>query len=232
MRIKKLHRWDIAPKEAIALQRELAVQVRLKKLPRRPRIVAGADIAIDRRSNEGIAAVIAYSYPGLEEIERVAARGRLTYPYIPGLLSFREAPVLIEAFSKLATRPDAILLDGQGIAHPRGLGLASHMGLVLSTPTIGCAKSRLVGSCREPSARRGSWTELRYDKGGGRIIGACVRTRDGVKPIFVSPGHLIDLAGSIEIALGCFAGTRIPLPTREADRLVGMIARGEAGWAR
>ena len=230
MRILDLHPWDIPPKEAIALQRELAKGVRLDKLARRPRTVAGADIAIDRDSNDGIAAVIVYRYPDLVEIERQTARGRLAYPYIPGLLTFREAPILIEAFSKVKSKPGVVLFDGQGIAHPRGLGLASHMGLILDTPTIGCAKSRLVGEHGDPGPKRGSWTELEYTRDGRRMtIGACLRTRDRVRPIYVSPGHLIDLEGSIEITLGCGDGTRIPVPTREADRLVGKIARGENG---
>lgn len=226
MRIEPLHPWDIPPKEAIALQRELAGRVVIRPLARRPAIVAGADIALDGRRGEGIAAVIAYSYPDLEELERVTARGRLSYPYIPGLLSFREAPILLEAFAKLDLTPDVAIFDGQGIAHPRGLGLASHMGLWLRIPTVGCAKSRLVGEHAEPGRRRGSSSELRHSAGGSEgVIGACLRTRDGVRPIFVSPGHLIDLESSIEVVLGCHDGTRIPKPTREADRLVGRIAR-------
>ena len=228
MRIKRLHRWDVSPKEAISLQRELAGKIRLAKLTRTPRTVAGADIAIDRRSDEGIAAVIVYSYPELVEIERRGARGKLTYPYIPGLLSFREAPILLKAFSTLRNRPDVVLFDGQGIAHPRGLGLASHMGLWLDIPTIGCAKSRLVGEHREPGIKRGSVAKLAYRMDGrDATVGACLRTRDRVKPIYVSPGHLIDLESSIDIVLACFDGTRVPVPTREADRLVGRIARGE-----
>jgi len=227
MKIGRLHGWDITPKEAISLQRDLAGQVRLTSLRRRPSTVAGADIAIDKRSGEGVAAVMVYTYPGLEEIERRSARGRLAYPYIPGLLSFREAPLLLKAFSRLERAPDVVLFDGQGIAHPRGLGLASHMGLWLDLPTIGCAKSRLVGEHREPGTRRGSFTRLEYDVGGRReCVGACLRTRDRVKPIYVSPGHLIDLDSSIEIVMGCLDGTRIPRPTREADRLVGEISRG------
>ncbi len=227
MKIGRLHGWDISPKEAVALQRRLAGKVRLVPLRRRPATVAGADIAIDKRSGEGIAAVIVYTYPGLEEIERRSARGGLAYPYIPGLLSFREAPLLLKAFSRLERAPDVVLFDGQGIAHPRGLGLASHMGLWLGLPTIGCAKSRLVGEHREPDQRRGSFTRLEYVAGGRRrCVGACLRTRDRVKPIYVSPGHLIDLESAIEIVMGCLDGTRIPKPTREADRLVGEISRG------
>lgn len=228
MRIKDIHRWNVTPKEAISLQRELAERVRLSGPRLEPKTVAGADIALDRHKDEGIAAVIVYSYPGLVEIERRSARGNLTYPYIPGLLSFREAPILLKAFSKLQGTPDVVLFDGQGIAHPRGLGLASHMGLWLCIPTIGCAKSRLVGEHGEPGITRGSWTELEYERDGRRTtIGACLRTRDRVKPIYVSPGHLIDIETSIDIVLGCLDKTRIPKPTREADRLVGQIARGE-----
>ena len=229
MKIERLHSWAISPREAISLQRALAGQVRLCKLGRAPKLVAGADIAIDKRSGEGVAAVILYAYPSLEEVEQRSAREKLTYPYIPGLLSFREAPVLLKAFSRLTRDPDVVLFDGQGIAHPRGLGLASHMGLWLGVPTIGCAKSRLIGEHREPGVKRGSCAKLTYEVGGREeTIGACVRTRDRVKPIFVSPGHLIDLDASLEIVLSCLDGTRIPKPTREADRLVGRIARGES----
>lgn len=229
MKIARLHSWAISPTEAISLQRELADRVRLCGLGGAPKVIAGADIAIDRHSGEGIAAVILYSYPSLDEIERRSARARLTYPYIPGLLSFREAPVLLKTFSKLRHDPDVALFDGQGIAHPRGLGLASHMGLWLGIPTIGCAKSRLIGKHREPGAKRGSFAKLSYDiDGRERTIGACLRTRDRVKPIYVSPGHLIDLDASLDIVLTCFDGTRVPKPTREADRLVGRIARGES----
>lgn len=229
MKIERLHSWSISPKEAISLQRELAGQVRLCKLGHTPKLIAGADIAIDRHSGEGVAAVILYAYPSLEEVERRSAREGLAYPYIPGLLSFREAPVLLKAFSRLTRDPDVVLFDGQGIAHPRGLGLASHMGLWLGIPTIGCAKSRLVGEHREPGTRQGSFAKLTYEiDGREETIGACLRTRDRVKPIYVSPGHLIDLDASLEIVLSCLDGTRIPKPTREADRLVGQIARGES----
>jgi deoxyribonuclease V len=228
MKIGRLHSWAISPKDAIKLQKELADRIRLRGLRKAPLIVAGADIAIDKRSDEGIAAVILYSLPSLDEIERSTARARLAYPYIPGLLSFREAPVLLKAFSKLGRVPDVALFDGQGIAHPRGLGLASHMGLWLGIPTIGCAKSRLVGEHREPGVKRGSSAKLTYKMGGRtRTIGACLRTRDRVKPIYVSPGHLVDLETSLSVVLSCLDGTRIPKPTREADRLVGRIARGE-----
>jgi len=223
----KLHDWDIAPKVAIQLQRDLAGRVRLRPLGKRPRTVAGADIAIDRRTNFGVAAVIVFSYPGLEEVDRGVAKGKLPYPYIPGLLSFREAPLLLNAFSKLDRIPDVAVFDGQGIAHPRGLGLASHMGLWLEIPTIGCAKSRLVGDFKLPAAEAGSWSPMSYEtcREKRRRVGACLRTRSGVKPVFVSPGHLIDLRNSISIVLGCCDGLRIPKPTRMADRLVGELAR-------
>lgn len=227
MRFDTLHSWDVTPKEAVALQRQLAARVRAEGGPRRVRLVAGADIAMDKRTDSGVAAVIVFSYPALEEVDRGVAKGRLAYPYIPGLLSFREAPLLLSAFTKLRVTPDVAIFDGQGIAHPRGLGLASHMGLWLGIPTIGCAKSRLVGEFRMPAARAGSHSPMRYSPPGGRerTVGACLRTRDGVKPVFVSPGHLIDLKTSLEIVLGCCDGLRVPKPTRMADRLVGELAR-------
>lgn len=227
MRIRELHGWDVTPKEAIALQRKLAAKVRPSGRPSRVKLVAGADMAIDRHTGEGVAAVVLLTYPDLEEIERATARKRLSYPYIPGLLSFREAPVLIEAFTRLAGVPDVAIFDGQGIAHPRGLGLASHLGLWLGIPTIGCAKSRLVGRHAEPGVEAGSSAELKYAAGGGgeKTVGACLRTRRAVKPVYISPGHLIGIEATLKIVMRCTDGVRIPKPTRLADRIVGELAR-------
>lgn len=207
------------------MQKELAEKVVLEKRFSAIRLVAGADIAIDAASGEGLAGVIVYTYPDLDVVEKVHARVKIKYPYIPGLLSFRESPVLIEAMRKVRNDPDLILFDGQGIAHPRGLGIASHMGLVLDKPTIGCAKSLLVGTFRDPDEKTGSTSPLVYKN---RTVGSVVRTRDGVRPIFVSPGHGIDIPGSVEIVLRCSSGYRVPRPTRDADLYVGEIKRGQA----
>lgn len=182
--------------------------------------MAGADMAID--GELGYAGIIIYRFPDMVEIERQYAVLKIEFPYVPGLLAFREAPILLKAFEKVRTDPDIIMFDGQGIAHPRGLGIASHMGLFLGRPTIGCAKSRLVGEYREPGHNAGDWSPLELDK---RVVGAVLRTRKNVKPVFISPGHLIDLPSSIEIALACLDRTRIPKPTREADHFVDELKR-------
>ena len=191
-----------------------------------PRFIAGADLAIDEKRNRGIAGIIVYrllgSPPTLHEIERVSVSGRLRFPYIPGLLSFREAPLLLRAWKRLHITPDLLICDGQGIAHPRGLGLASHLGLLLDRPTIGCAKSCLVGTYTTPGRSKGSHTPLRYN---GRVVGAVVRSRTDVRPLFVSPGYRITVQEAVRIVLACCDGYRLPKPTRDADHYVGQIKK-------
>ena len=155
-------------------------------------------------------------------VEEVVLKGPVTFPYVPGLLSFREAPVLLDCFARLKSTPELVLIDGQGIAHPRGFGIASHLGLWLDVPTVGCAKSRLIGEGEEPGDDPGSWTELRYQ---GQVVGATVRTRGGVKPIFVSPGHRVGVKAAVRLALLCTAGFRVPEPTRLADHLAEAAKR-------
>lgn len=220
MRFNKLHRWDISPGKAIQLQKQLKDRIAVIDDFEAIRTVAGADIAFTKGEDLGFAGVIVYKYPELKELERVSASAPLNFPYIPGLLSFREAPLLLKAFSRLKERPDAVLFDGQGIAHPRRIGIASHMGLWLDIPAIGCAKSRLVGEYSEPGRMAGSCSAL-YD--GPEKIGAVVRTRTDTRPIFVSPGHKISIESAVEIVLNCTDGYRIPKPTREADRYVKLI---------
>jgi deoxyribonuclease V len=186
------------------------------------RRVAGVDVAFSQDKKTAIAGVVVFAFPSLGEMERVWAQVPLRFPYIPGLLSFREGPAIIQAFKKLKTPPDVVLFDGQGFAHPRRIGIASHMGLVLGIPSIGCAKSRLCGTFREPGRKRGSWSPL-HDR--GELIGAVLRTRDGVKPIFVSVGHRVALSSAIRMVLECHDGTRIPKPTREADHFVSRLKR-------
>lgn len=228
MRPRSLHGWDVTPAEAVALQRALSAQVTLAPLPGPPRYIAGADLAVDTSRGVGVAGVIVYraepSGPtlSLREVERAWAEGPLTFPYVPGLLSFRETPLLLRAFERLRTEPDLILCDGQGIAHPRGLGIASHLGLLLDRPTIGCAKSLLVGSYDEPARAAGSRSPLRLDR---RVIGAVVRTRSNVRPLFVSPGHRITLEEAVQWVLAYCDGYRLPRPTREADRYVAKQKR-------
>lgn len=219
MKTHSLHSWDVPPRDAIALQRELAGRVITTGSPGPMRTAAGADLGFSRDGTMAIAGVIVYSYPGMEEIERVTATGPVNYPYVPGLLSFREGPVLERAFAGLATDVDVVLFDGQGIAHPRRLGIASHLGLILDRPAIGCAKSRLTGVHGEPGPNVGDRAELTDTKTGG-VIGSVLRTRARVKPIYVSVGHRISLEAAVEIVLNCMDGTRIPKPTREADKYV------------
>lgn len=200
----------------------MAGRVALKALRRPPRLLAGADVALDGASCLAYAGVIVYTYPDLREVERRWAEAALEFPYIPGLLAFREAPALLAALERLECEPDVVFFDGQGLAHPRRLGIASHLGLFLNRPTVGCAKSRLVGAYREPGPRFGDRAPLRD---GRQVVGSVIRTRPGTRPIFVSPGHLIDAEGAARLALSCCDGFRIPKPTREADRFVAELKR-------
>ena len=218
------HPWNVTPREAIAIQKDLRRRVVTEGSLRGARLVAGADIAWDPASGVGYAGVIVFRFPGLEEIERVCTAGPAEFPYVPGLLSFREGPLLLRAFAKLRSDPDVIFFDGQGFAHPRRLGIASHMGILLDKPAIGCAKSLLVGTHREPGPRRGNRAALR-DR--GETIGAVLRTRDHVRPVYVSVGHRLSLPEAVRFTLRCSDGYRIPKPTRLADQYVGMLRRGE-----
>ncbi len=208
--------WPQTYHEAVALQEKLRHQIRLKPLPGPPRLVAGADAIADRSDRQIFGALAVYRYPELELVEEAGAVDACPFPYRTGLLSFREIPVLTAAFRRLNHRPDVILVDGQGISHPRGLGLASHLGLVLGVPTIGAAKSRLVGAGVEPEMAAGSYSPLIYQ---GKKVGLILRTREGIKPLYLSPGHLITLEESLEITLGCVTKYRIPQPLRRADQL-------------
>jgi deoxyribonuclease V len=225
MRYRDLHPWDVTPAEGKDIQNDLRKRVVLENDFSRVDMIAGADMSIDKSANEGFAGVIVYTFPELNEVERRHAHRKIAFPYIPGLLAFREAPVLLEAFAMLENEPDIIVFDGQGIAHPRWLGIATHMGLVLDKPTIGCAKSRLVGSFEEPGNEVGNYSPLVF---GGKTIGAVLRTKKNVNPIFVSQGHRIALKTCIDILLQCDDGYRVPKPTREADHFVGEIKRSPA----
>ena len=206
------HPWDLAPRDAIALQDELAAQIVFAPPPTIER-VAGIDVSM--RRGVARAAVVVMSMPELREQERVCVDAPITYPYVPGLLTFREAPTILQALEELEHRPDVLMFDGQGYAHPRRLGLASHIGVLLDHPTVGCAKSRLCGTYVEPPRERGAYTPL-YD--GDEVIGAVVRTRTGVKPVFVSVGHRMTLESAIDLVLACGKGYRLPEPTRWAHR--------------
>lgn len=190
-------------------------RVEIRGGPRKVRFVAGADISYDRGSDHFHAAVVVLDFPGLQPVEVARAEGRSPMPYIPGVLSFREGPLLLRAFRKLSIRPDLVLFDGHGLAHPRRFGIACHLGLLLDLPSIGCGKSRLVGEYDEPGPAVGDFAVLRHD---GRRIGSVVRTRERVKPLFVSPGHRIGFPQSMRWVLRCCAGYRQPEPTRWAHR--------------
>lgn len=215
-------RWKLTPREAMRLQESLRELVVLEDCFKEIRSVAGADIAFDPETQMAFAGVIVYSYPGLEEVERRMARRKLQFPYVPGLLSFREIPILMAAFARLKTDPDLLLIDGHGRAHPRLFGLACHLGVLFDKPAIGCGKSLLVGEAGEPGVKKGSTAPLIYHD---ERVGTVLRTRDNTRPIFVTQGHRISLATAVKVVRKCLDGTRIPKPTREADRYVSDLRR-------
>ena len=212
------HGWDVTPSEAIAIQRQLRSQV----LPTNAttlatlKTIAGVDASYRDTTGEAKAAVVVLAFPGLEVIEQVVATRPISFPYVPGLLSFREAPVVLDAISSLRARPDLLMCDGRGYANPRRLGLASHLGVYLDLPSIGCAKSRLIGSYEEPGPNKGSLSPLTDH---GETIGMVLRSKTGTRPLFISIGHMIDLETAVELVNQCLRGFRLPEPTRLADKL-------------
>jgi deoxyribonuclease V len=219
-RVKPL--WDLKPAEARRLQERLRERVILEDDFQPLRYVAGADLAFDPATEIAFAGVIVYRFPALEEVERCRARRKLRFPYVPGLLTFREGPILLAALARLRTEPDLILIDGHGLAHPRRFGIACHLGVLLDKPTIGCAKSLLVGEHAEPGTAAGSATPLLLN---GEQVGVVLRTRNNVKPIYVTPGHRISVDSAVALAKLCLDGFRIPKPTREADHYVRDLRR-------
>lgn len=215
-------RWKLTPREAMRVQERLRERVVLEDRFKRIRYVAGADIAFDPQTDVAFAGVVVYRFPELEEVERRMARRKLQFPYVPGLLSFRESPILIAAFARLKTEPDLILIDGHGRAHPRLFGLACHIGVLFDKPAIGCAKSLLVGKAGEPGAKAGSSAALEFH---GERVGVVLRTRDSTRPIFVTQGHRVSLETAMKVVRQCLDGYRIPKPTREADRYVRDLRR-------
>ena len=218
VKINRRHDWQITTAQAIEIQTKLAVEVSRTGNITSPRYIAGVDITVDRWVQTGTGAVVVLSYPEMVLFEKQVVKDRVDFPYVPGLLSFREAPLILAACQRLAVTPDLFIVDGQGIAHPRRIGLASHLGLFMDMPTIGCAKSRLCGRHEEPADESGSYAELQ-DK--GETIGAALRTKTGVKPVYVSPGHLIDLPSAINWVMACCRGYRLPEPTRLAHQVAG-----------
>ncbi|MBA4422639.1 MAG: deoxyribonuclease V [Syntrophus sp. (in: bacteria)] len=230
MKTRELHRWDVTYREAAAIQEELRRMLILRDdgLPDPVRTVAGADISYDRGSDLFFAAVVLMRYSDLTVIEKATFAARVSFPYIPGLLTFREGPPLLAAFCKLSQTPDVVLFDGQGIAHPRGIGLASHLGLLLGLPSIGCAKTRLVGSHVLVGEKRGEWTEMVYQN---RQVGAVLRTRERINPLFISQGHRIGLQRALALVLSCCRGYRIPEPIRQAHLAVNRLRTKQTATA-
>ena len=241
MRLSFTHKWNVKPAEAREIQEKLRKRWEGGDRLGTVRTVAGLDAAFVLRSsqafaarkrgrqnalrdaNRAIGAVVVFSYPEMAEVERAYAEVPLEFPYVPGFLSFREIPALLAALNKLRRLPDLLFCDGQGYAHPRRMGLASHLGILLGRPSIGCAKSILIGNHGPLGEEKGAWTALVEN---GETIGAALRTRTGTKPVYISPGHRVSLAAALHLTLSVSDGTRIPRPTREADRLVNEIKSG------
>jgi deoxyribonuclease V len=225
MEYRQLHGWDVSPHEAIRIQQDLRTRLIAHDEEGVPfRIVAAMDVSYDKRSPWLFAAIVVMRLPGFQVVETAGVRAEARFPYIPGLLSFRESPAGLRAWGKLRTRPDCLICDGHGYAHPRRFGFACHFGLLVDLPTIGFAKSVLVGHFNPPAVARGSVADL-VDAGG--VIGAAVRTREGAEPVFVSVGHRISLARAVATILACTSGYRIPEPARRAHVLVNRLR--EAG---
>lgn len=210
----KFHSWRVSPKKAIEIQNSLRKRIVLKSIPGKIEKIAGVDVGYSGRAATAVIAVLIF--PELKLIETAVTTERTNFPYIPGLLTFREGPAILDAFKKLRYNPDVILFDGQGILHPRRMGIATHIGILIDKPTIGCAKSTLYWKFNEPGKKRGSKTFIR-DKD-GEVLGAALRTRDNVKPVFVSCGNKIELDSAIKIVLETARGFRIPEPLRLAHR--------------
>ena len=226
MKIRELHLWNLGYHEAVKVQEALKERPIFKRLGRKVGLVAGADVSYARNNNRLYAAVVIITLPTLSLVEYKVAQDKVRFPYIPGLLSFREAPVLLKAFKKISATPDVVLFDGQGTAHPRGLGLASHIGLFLDIPAIGCAKTLLIGESGPVGKKASSFAYLRNK---GEVIGAVLRTKSGIKPVIISPGHRITLDESINIVLQCVGRYRLPEPIRRAHLLVNKVRLDDLG---
>ncbi len=241
MQTKNLHSWNLSYSQAIDLQKDLACNVQFTAIKESPKLIAGLDCALSKDGQQILAAAVVLRVPDVikglweplklpdfELIETATASQKVTFPYIPGLLSFREAPACIAAVQKLKKQPDAFIIDGQGIAHPRRLGLAAHLGLFFDKPTIGCAKSRLTGYFEDPPPEKGAYTLLKEDKSSrldtsDKVIGAVVRSRSNVEPLFVSVGNKCLLKNAIKITLDCAIKYRLPEPTRLAHQTVSKL---------
>lgn len=214
------HPWNLTPREAVARQRELAALVKTSdRLPDEIRSVAGVDVGFEEGGQVTRAAAVVLSFPNLKPLRSAIARRPTEFPYVPGLLSFRELPAVLEALRQLPELPDVILCDGQGRAHPRRFGIACHLGVLLDHPTLGVAKTRLIGTHGEPGPNKGDWAPL---LDAGEVIGAVLRTRPGVRPLYISCGHRVSLETAIALTLACTGRWRLPETTRAAHRLASM----------
>lgn len=224
--MKPLHSWNVSLEEAIQIQEAFKDQIILKKTFSKVRTIGGGDAAYSKNGKLLFAAIVVLSFPETEIIDTATADGKALFPYIPGLLSFREGPMLVKAFQRLGLKHDIMIYDGQGIAHPRGMGLASHMGLWLNLPSMGCAKTPLLDEFVSPGPSRGSIEWIRRQ---GRKVGAVLRTKENVKPLFISPGHRIDFLTSNQLILESCKGFRFPEPLRKAHQLAECIAHRAQG---
>ncbi len=222
MKRVEIHPWAVSVQEAFRIQEELRDRLIFEDVPDAPRTIAGIDVSFTRGANLLHAAIVVLDSESYEPIQAVSATQEPIFPYIPGLLTFREGPVVLEAFERLTEEPDLLMFDGQGIAHPRGLGLASHIGVLLDRPSIGCAKSRLVGQFKEPKQKRGSMRTLSYER---RKVGVVLRTKDNTRPLFVSPGHRITVETAAARVLEAARGYRLPEPTRRAHHEAARVKR-------
>ena len=214
--MKPLHSWHVNVEEAIQIQEALKERIILKRTFSRIRTMGGGDVAYSESENFLFGAIVVLSYPDMRIVDIATTETKVSFPYVPTLLSFRECPILIKVFQNLKIKPDVMIYDGQGIAHPRGMGLASHMGLWFDIPSIGCAKTPLLREFVSPGPSKGSFGWIRRE---GKKVGAVLRTRENVKPLFVSPGHRIDLSTSIRLILASCRGFRIPEPLRKAHQI-------------
>ena len=219
-----LHSWSVSPTEALSIQHDLKSRVKIQAFEQPVRLIAGADISYNRGSDTFYAGIVLLDYQTLQVVMHSLVVTKAPFPYVPGLLSFREIPALLKAWQQLDVLPDITMLDGHGIAHPRRLGIASHFGLWVEKPTIGCAKKLLTGMHESPPSEAPA-KALLYDK--KDTVGYALRSRSKVKPIYVSPGHLTDMDSAVRIALHCVTRYRIPEPTRQAHHLVNRFRRGE-----
>jgi deoxyribonuclease V len=222
-----MHSWDISISEAVKIQTVLSKKIIIKGKPSKIEFIAGIDVAYVNELNTSFCAITIFNYQTLKPLDIFYSSDTINFKYIPGLLSFREGPVIIKTFKSLKIKPDLLMFDGHGIAHPRGFGLASHIGLFLGVPAIGCAKSHLYGSCQNPDEQKGS-SGLIYDEH-NNPVGLILRSRQNVKPIFVSPGHLIGIEESKEIVLNSLTKYKIPEPLRIADIEVNKYRKGYGG---